>query len=39
MATAMIPVAPDDLDQLYRMTVEEYEARRTPDYSRIVGLS
>ncbi len=26
MATAMIPVAPDDLDQLYRMTVEEYEA-------------
>jgi Uma2 family endonuclease len=25
MATAMIPAAPDDLDRLYRMTVEEYE--------------
>jgi hypothetical protein len=25
MATATIPAAPDDLDRLYRMTVEEYE--------------
>lgn len=25
MATAMIPAAPDELDHLYRMTIEEYE--------------